>query len=475
MKMQISQGVLAMLLSPTLAAVAGPQLVARQAATTLTINPAQTYQTIDGFGFSQAFQRANLVVNLGAEKQKYVLDLLFNTTTGAGFSILRNGIGSSPNSNNDWMNTILPTNPGSPSATPRYVWDGKDSGQLFMAKQAVAYGVKTIYADAWSAPGFMKTNGNDAGGGYLCGLTGHSCSSGDWRQAYANYLVQYIRFYQQEGVNVTHIGHLNEPDLSTSYASMLSNGNEAGEFTKILAATIKAQNLSVIVGCCESTGWSVTNQVASQLRSSGAISSLGFLTGHEYTSRATSPINSGGLKVWETEYSDLNGGWSTAWYSNGGAGDGLTWANNIYNGLVSANCSAYLYWVGTQDRATNNNNNEKLILVDGQTVTVSKRLWAFAQYSRFVRPGAIRIGSTNSGNLKSSAFKNLDGSIAVQVINSGTGAATVNLKGLTGTKVTSWLTDNTHDLDSIAATIAADGTVTGSVAARALVSFVVTT
>jgi len=111
------------------------------------------------------------------------------------------------------MNSILPTNPGSPSATPKYVWDGKDSGQLFMAQQAVAYGVKTIYADAWSAPGFMKTNGNDANGGYLCGLSGHSCSSGDWRQAFANYLVQYIKFYAESGVPITHIGHLNEPDL----------------------------------------------------------------------------------------------------------------------------------------------------------------------------------------------------------------------------------------------------------------------
>ena len=179
----------------------------------VTIDPSRTYQTIDGFGFSEAFQGANLVVKLAAEKQKFVIDLLFNTTSGAGFSILRNGIGSSPNSNNDWMNTILPTNPGSPSATPKYVWDGKDSGQLFISQQAVAYGVKTIYADAWSAPGFMKTNNNDANGGYLCGLRGRTCSSGDWRQAYANYLVQYVKFYAEAGVPITHIGHLNEPDL----------------------------------------------------------------------------------------------------------------------------------------------------------------------------------------------------------------------------------------------------------------------
>ena len=128
-------------------------------ATTLTINLATKYQTIDGFGCSEAFQRANGIVNLPTTQQRYALDLLFNTTSGAGFSILRNGIGSSPNSNSDWMNTILPVSPGSPTGKPNYVWDGKDSGQVFVSREAVKYGVKKIYANAWSAPGFMKSNG----------------------------------------------------------------------------------------------------------------------------------------------------------------------------------------------------------------------------------------------------------------------------------------------------------------------------
>ncbi len=42
----------------------------------------------------------------------------------------------------------------------------------------------------------MKTNGKDTNGGQLCGVSGASCSSGDWKQAYASYLVKYIQFYQ---------------------------------------------------------------------------------------------------------------------------------------------------------------------------------------------------------------------------------------------------------------------------------------
>jgi len=51
--------------------------------------------------------------------------------------------------------------------------------------------VTNVFADAWSAPPFMKTNDSADNGGTLCGVPGATCASGDWRQAYANYLKQY--------------------------------------------------------------------------------------------------------------------------------------------------------------------------------------------------------------------------------------------------------------------------------------------
>lgn len=130
------------------------------AQTAITINTGTTYQTIDGFGFSQAFGRAVELQTAASGTQKRALDLLFSTSTGAGFSIIRNRIGSGGSGD-----SILPTSPGSPGGTPKYVWDGNDKGQLWFTKAAVSYGVKTIYANAWSAPGFMKTSGNEATAG----------------------------------------------------------------------------------------------------------------------------------------------------------------------------------------------------------------------------------------------------------------------------------------------------------------------
>lgn len=252
-------------------------LNARQAST-VTVDLSKTYQTMDGFGMSETFQRANQMKALSEPLQRYALDLLFNRTSGAGFSILRNGIGSSPDSSSDHMVSIQPKSPGGPSATPKYVWDGNDNSQVWVSTEAVkTYGVRTVYANAWSAPGYMKTNNNDANGGSLCGVSGATCSSGDWKQAYANYLVQYITYYKELGVDVTHLGFLNEPDLTTSYASMRSSGQQAADFIKVLKPTLdKANFTNVKVTCCDAEGWSSQQGMMSAL--SGVSSMLGTIT-----------------------------------------------------------------------------------------------------------------------------------------------------------------------------------------------------
>jgi len=179
------------------------------AAAQLTVNANSKLQVIDGFGISQAFGRATEFQNAASAMQKTALDYLFSTTTGAGFSIIRNRIGSGGSGD-----SIEPNSPGSPSATPSYTFNNNDAGQVWFSKQAMSYGVNTIFADAWSAPGFMKTNGDQANGGYLCGTTGHTCSSGDWRQAYANFLTKYIQYYAAAGIPITQVGFLNEPDYT---------------------------------------------------------------------------------------------------------------------------------------------------------------------------------------------------------------------------------------------------------------------
>jgi O-glycosyl hydrolase len=160
-----------LLLAASLASVlalAGGALVAQAgpaaAADTATINGATTFQTITGFGASEAFGEAQTVMNASSPAQQQALGLLYSPASGAGLTILRNWISA------DSGSTIEPNNPGGPAAAPAYLpmsQTSQDAGQLWFAQQIKAdYGVSNVFADAWSAPAFMKTNGANTSLGF---------------------------------------------------------------------------------------------------------------------------------------------------------------------------------------------------------------------------------------------------------------------------------------------------------------------
>jgi O-glycosyl hydrolase len=164
------------LVSTLVGAVAASPASANSTASA-TVNGNTTYQRISGFGSSEAFLQAVFIMNAPRSTQNEVLQLLYSTKKGAGLTILRNMVGSISE-----YNTIEPTAPSSPSSPPTYRALGTDAGQEWLASTIEhKYGVSQFFADAWSAPPFMKTNDSDNGGGTLCGVPGATCASGDWQ------------------------------------------------------------------------------------------------------------------------------------------------------------------------------------------------------------------------------------------------------------------------------------------------------
>ncbi|MFE9184109.1 glycoside hydrolase [Micromonospora haikouensis] len=420
----------------------GPQL-------SLDLDRAEIHQSIDGFGYSIAFQRATLVHNLSEAKRAEVLDLLLDRRKGAAPTILRLGIGSSTTDVYDNMLSIQPTDPGGPAATPNYQWDGWDGGQVWYAKEARKRGINRFYADAWSAPGYMKDNGTDANGGSLCGLSGVTCAGGDWREAYARYLVQYAKFYRQEGIRIDEIGFTNEPDWTAPYASMRFTPAQAAEFVKVLGPVAEQAGVGLV--CCDSFGWQQSDAYAQAIEADPeARRHLDLFTGHGYASPSDRPLPTT-APTWMTEWapSSTADGWNEAWDSGKGT-DGIAVAQRIHDTLAKADASAFVYWLGSSRGAT-----AALVQVDNATDSyrVSSRLYAFAAYSRFIRPGAVRIGVDGApAGLAVSAYRNADGTEVVQVINTSTEAVrtTVDLR-----RPTAYLTDSTHRLEQV------DGLVSG--------------
>ncbi len=322
----------------------GASQLTASAATTVAINPGVTFQRIDGFGVSEAFGQANSIRTAAGAARQQALSMLFSATNGAGFSILRSIIPSGGDS-------IEPKSPGSPSATPTYVWNGNDDatdqGQLWLARQAKSYGLTTFYNDAWSAPGFMKTNGSDSNGGSLCGTSGASCSSGDWRKAYANYLVQHAKYWASVGLTPSAVGFVNEPSLTTSYASMLVSASQAASFMPTFTAAVQASGLSTKAACCDTLGFSLLPSYVNAVGNANA----GLWTSHGYSSAPSSTINSGGRGVWESEWGVNGSTWNTSW-DDGSAGAGFTWAQRIQTGMTHADLNAFLYWWASARPAT---------------------------------------------------------------------------------------------------------------------------
>lgn len=203
---------------------------------------------------------------------------------------------------------------------------------------------------------------------------------------------------------------------------MRFSASQAAEFIRILYPTIQSSNLThkPTIACCDAEGW---NSQSGMLGALSSVNSMfGLVTAHAYTSQPTFAMNTP-HPVWMTEAADLRkasllpfslfgskadipcpkkkklkeGAWTSAWYQWGGAGEGWTWANNVYQAIVNANASAYLYWIGAQ---TGNTNSHMIHLdLNAGTVEPSKRLWALGQWSRFVRPGARLNGDGTRLNL----------------------------------------------------------------------------
>jgi hypothetical protein len=312
-------------------------------------------------------------------------------------------------------------------------------------------------------------------GGAVCGASGATCSSGNWVQAYANYLKQYAADYSAAGDPLTYIGPENEANLSTSYDSMQLSPAQTVNILDVLGPTMASSGLSTQVECCATEGWDFANQYAPAIEADPtALADTAVFTSHGYTEAPTTPLSGWSKPAWETEWSTFET-WDPAW-DDGTDASGLTWAQHIFAGLDSANLNAFLYWWGSTT-PSENGDNEGLIEINGSTVIPSGRLWAFANFSRYVRPGAVRIGATTSdGNLTLDAFKNTNGTITVVALEAGSSSdpVTFSLAGTgvaNGATVTPYLTNSSNDVAAQATATVSGGSFSYTMPARSLVTF----
>lgn len=249
----------------------------------MTVDQGQRNQVVDGFGFTEAF-REPVITALPAAEQQQIGSLLFDPSTGAGMSIVRFGLGGS-------------TDPGDVISGPGDVAD-----QVWLGKLAEQFGVNQFYADAWSAPGEMKTNGTLDNGGTLCGVPGATCLNGDYRQAYADVLAALAKGFADQGIPLKAIDFVNEPEIGPAYASMQMTPAQAANFVPYLGRALEGQGLGTKVACCDAEGWGTAADYTSAVLGNPQVARyIGLITSHGYTAPPTVPLTSQ-RHVWETEW-----------------------------------------------------------------------------------------------------------------------------------------------------------------------------
>jgi glucuronoarabinoxylan endo-1,4-beta-xylanase len=386
-----------------------------------TITGTTTYQTMDGFGASSAFFGLWLPGGL-TESQA---DMFFSTSSGIGLSLLR----------------------------LRVPPDGTIDG-LSIAKQAVTRGA-TVWATPWTPPAAYKTNNDINNGGYL--LASHY-------QDYANYLANYVTTLKNNGVNLYALSIQNEPNMSTTYESCGYTSSDFHAFIPVLYNTLSSAGLgSVKIMLPEDAGWRDA-RASDTLGDATTRDMVGIIGAHSYDlPDPPAPLSVYGKKTWQTEVSDLGP-------FNPSITDGLYWATIIHNFLTQANVSAWHYWWLRTLQSTSDNEG----LVD-LNFNMSKRGYAIGNWSKFVRPGWVRIGVSGSGAVLVSAFKDpASGSFAIAAINSDSSSAstTFSLSGLSTSTVTPWITSSSLSLAAQTSVNVSGSSFTYTLPANSITTFV---
>lgn len=190
---------------------------------TITITENGRDQTIDGFGFAMTGGSAQLLQHMDPAARHKLLEEIFGTGPGqAGVSTLRLTIGASDMNDHVFTYDDLP--PGETDPALRHFTLAEDEKDVIpVMKEVLAISPHLgVLASPWTAPSWMKTNG-DPKGGHL---------KPEFYGVYAQYLVRYLQAMQAHGIPVAAITLQNEPLNPKNTPSMVLEAPEEGAFLR---------------------------------------------------------------------------------------------------------------------------------------------------------------------------------------------------------------------------------------------------
>jgi glucosylceramidase len=382
----------------------------------ISVDFAQQYQEIEGFGAALTGSSANVINALPTAQKEALLKDLFSPAEGIGLSYLRLTIGASDFSLNDFTYNDLPA--GSTDATLENFSIAQDEVDVIPVLQSILTYSPTIkiMGSPWSAPAWMKTSGNMAGGSL----------KPEWYDTYGAYFVKYINAYAAKGISIDAVTPQNEPlNENSGYPTMKMTAAEQAEFIKnSLGPKFVAAGLNTKIIAYDHN-FDVPTYPMSIYADAAASQ---YVDGAAFHAYAGDPGAMGQVHASYPEknlyFTEISGGqWSTDFTSNikynvGTILMGATknWSKNVLLWNLALNSNYGPTNGGCADCrgvVTINSNG---------AITKNVEYYTLAHFSKFIRPGAKRVSSTEFDNaltLRNVAFVNTDGSKVLVVLNEG--------------------------------------------------------
>ncbi|MFP9113380.1 RICIN domain-containing protein [Flavobacterium sp. RHBU_3] len=383
---------------------------------TITVTPGTTYQTIDGYGWTLTDGSAQVISGLNATTQNNLLQELFNPSTGLSSNVVRISIGSSDLSQytysyDDTYGDTALNNFSLSGFTLTY------TVPILQKILAINPNIK-ILATPWSAPYWMKTNNGWIGGSLLAANY----------SVYANYFVKYLQAMQAQGIKIWAITPQNEPENPYNEPSMTMNSTEQKNFINnnlgpaLMSAGYGYVKIIAFDHNCDNTAYPTD-----VLNNSSYVDGAAFHLYAGSISAMTTVKNNTGKNVYFTEqYVGGPGSFSGdfGWHmQNVVIGSMNNWSKTALEWNLATDTS---YGPHTSGGCTNCMG--AVTINSSSSYTRNSPYYIIGQISKFVKNGAVRIGSSSTnGSLSASAFKNNDGSVVLVVYNSSGSALSTKI------------------------------------------------
>lgn len=387
----------------------------------IDVDTTQTYQTIDGFGYTLTGGSATLINSLPATQKDELLKNLFAwDSTNIGVSYLRISIGASDLSSSTFTYDDVAAGQTDPNLD-HFNIDIEKTDLIPVLKKIIALNPTIkILGSPWSAPVWMKTTQAFVGGSL----------KPEYYDVYATYFVKYIQAMKAEGITIDAITPQNEPMHGGNNPSMVMvDTSQANFIKKSLGPAFQAAGITtkIIVWDhnCDRPSYPITilNDPAAKAFVDGSAFHLynGSITALSEVHNAHPDKGLYFTEQWVGGPADFGG--NLSWHiENVIIGATRNWSRNALEWNLASDPLYNPHTPGGCDRCLG------AITIDGGTSSRNVAYYIIAHASKFVRPGSVRIGSNSAGTLVNVAFKNPQGQKVLIVLNKKSSVETFHIR-----------------------------------------------